>query len=408
LRLPTVANFVQLGLNQGINIVVALVVTPILFQRLGEETYGLVNLGLSIVMLLSIMVNYGFNLNGPKKLALLLNNTQKQSDLINEVISTRLLIATLIVGIFGVGVFALNLFPNYELILLYSMIIILSEAFYPLFILQGFEKISLLSIANAFAKLGYLVAIIILIHGNQDAFLVNFLFGGASLLANVCIMIYIYRHWNLKFAIVGWAKIKYNLKENFQFFFSSIAGHISVHGGYILLSNFVEDIELGRYALAQRIAFLLRMVPVFLTQSILQHASRLFNENEKEFDSYLNRAYKNGLALTFLMGVLCFIFSPFIIEVVGGEYVSYSDEVLKILAFIPFFSMLNVGNMIRILVADRKEILAKATWITAISMLLISTIGSYYYGGYGLAIALLLTEILGFTIHSILLKRKFL
>jgi O-antigen/teichoic acid export membrane protein len=68
--------------------------------------------------------------------------------------------------------------------------------------------------------------------------------------------------------------------------------------------------------------------------------------------------------------------------------------------------MLNFKNMIKILVEEKKQLLTKATWITAIVMLILATIGSYYYGGYGLSVALVLTEILSFIVYSILLVKN--
>ena len=60
-----IKNFTNLSFNQGINILIAIVVTPILFQNLGSSQFGLVNLAFSIFMLISIFVSYGYHLNGP-------------------------------------------------------------------------------------------------------------------------------------------------------------------------------------------------------------------------------------------------------------------------------------------------------------------------------------------------------
>lgn len=402
----SLVNFFHLSLNQGINVIVALVVTKLLYQKLGEDQYGLMNLGFSVVMLIGIMVNYGFHLNGPKQLALLVNDVNAKSRLINEIVITKVLFSIILSSLVLVAVFVFGLFPNYSSILVLSLTLLLSEAFYPMFILQGFDKLSLLSKANAFAKLSYLVAIVIIVKSSEDTKWVNFLFGTAALLSNFGLLLFIYHKWTLKFHFVSLKNILNRVKQNFQYFISTIAGHISVHGGYIILSNFVDDIELGRYALAQKIAFLLRMIPVFLTQSILQNASRLYSENKEAFADYLKTAYRNGLMLTFGVGIIFAITAPWVIKIVGGEFVEYSTGILRILCFIPFFGMLNVSNMILILVNENKQILAKATWITAFAMLGMSALGSFYCGGYGLAIALLFTELLSFLVHSYLLKKE--
>jgi O-antigen/teichoic acid export membrane protein len=89
----------------------------------------------------------------------------------------------------------------------------------------------------------------------------------------------------------------------------------------------------------------------------------------------------------------------------AGNDVAYSVNVLKILAFIPFLSMLNFSNMIKILVDEKKHLLTKATWITAISMLVLASLGSYYYGGYGMSWALVFTEIVSFIVYSLILRK---
>ena len=54
-------NFISLTFNQGVNILIALLVTPILFQNLGSINYGLIELAFSIFMLLSILISYGYH-----------------------------------------------------------------------------------------------------------------------------------------------------------------------------------------------------------------------------------------------------------------------------------------------------------------------------------------------------------
>ena len=175
--------------------------------------------------------------------------------------------------------------------------------------------------------------------------------------------------------------IKKRLFENFHFFISTIAGHVSIHGGLIILANFVNNTVLGEFALAEKVALLMRMIPVFFTQAILQKATIFFEKDKTQFNSYVNKIFIIGLSITFGMGLTAIILSKWIIFLLAGSHVIYSESILKILAFIPFLSMLNFNNMIKILVEEKKQLLTKASWITAIVMLILATIGSYYYGG---------------------------
>jgi PST family polysaccharide transporter len=402
-----IKNFFNLIINQGVNIFIALLATRILFERLGEVQFGFVNLALSVVLLLSISVSYGYHLNGPKRIALFRDESKKKQILINEIIVTRIIIAiSMAIFLFCLTYF-FGFFKPYSTLLYYSLILLFSEALFPMFYFQGNDKIAWFSLINIFAKGAYLLLIILIIKTPNDAIYVNFLFGFTSFLVYIIFWIFIYKKEKIKWVWVSIYNIKKRLIENFQFFISSIAGHVSIHSGLIILASFVNNTVLGKFALAQKIGLLMRMVPVFFTQAILQKATILFEKDKIEFKIYVNRIFVIGLVITFLMGLMVIILSKWIIFLLAGSYVVYSENILKILAFIPFLSMLNFNNMIEILVNEKKYLLTKATWITAIIMLILAIISSYYYGGYGLSIALVITEIVSFIVYSsLLIKNK--
>ena len=398
-------NFFNLSLNQGINILVAIIVTPILFQNLGESEYGLVNLAFSIVMILSIIVSYGYHLNGPKRISLL-NTIEEKKELINEIISLRISLAFITTVLTYFLITFSNFFIGYENVIMFSLVILYSEALHPIFYLQGENNLSILAVTNAISKLIYVALIILLIKNPDDSFLVNLLFGGVLSIVYLVFWVSIFLKNNIRFAWPKADKIIYRIKENFDFFFSSIAGHISIHGGIIILSNFIDNIELGKFALAQRIGMLLRMIPIFITQAVLQNAS-VINQNRKSYlNDYLNKFYLKGLLFTFVIGILVTVTSKWIIIFLSGEEILYSQEILSLLSFIPFLGMLNFKNIIKILVEEKKKILNKATWITVFFMISLSIIMSFYFGGKGLAIALLFSELISFIIHSILLNNE--
>ena len=64
-----IKNFINLSLNQGFNLVATLIYTPLIFKIVGDEGFGVIHLIFSIIMILSTVVYYGYNLNGPKMIA---------------------------------------------------------------------------------------------------------------------------------------------------------------------------------------------------------------------------------------------------------------------------------------------------------------------------------------------------
>ena len=404
-KIVFIKNFSNLSINQGINILVAIIATPILFQNLGESSFGLINLSFSIFILLSIIISYGYHLNGPKHISLI-TQINKERDLINELISIRIFLALIVSLLVILTTYFSSLFDGYSIIILFSIPILWSEAIHPVFYLQGKNNLSILAILNSFSKLIYLAFIILFIKSPEDAYKVNLMFGMSLYIVYLFFWLKIYLKNKIKFVWSSFEKLIYRLKENFEFFFSSIAGHISIHSGLIILKLFVDNFELGKFALANRIALLLRMVPVFIVQSVLQNATLISRENNSGLHEYLNYYYRWGLVITFIIGLFFLIFSKWIIIIFAGEEIEYSTQILSLLSFIPFLSMLNFKNILIILIEEKKRILNKATWISTLVMITISVIFSYLYGGLGLAIALLFSEIFSFILHSILLSNQ--
>ena len=397
-----IKNFVNLSLNQGLNILISVIITPILFQNLGSSQFGLVNLSFSIFILISIVVSYGYHLNAPKNISLL-NNIKLERNLISEIISLRFFIAFTASLLIILITLTTNLFNDYELIILCSIPILFSESLHPIFYLQGKNNLYVLPILNAIAKLLYLGLIVVSINSPYDGFKVNLLYGISISLVYTIHWIKFFLKNRIAFYYSNFKKIKKMIKDNFEFFFSSFAGHISIHSSLIILKPFSESDELGKFALANKIALLLRMIPVFMVQSVLQSASSINKNNNSALNGFINYYYYRGLFVTLSIGILIALLSKWVIFIFSGEDIIYSSQILSMLSFMPFLAMLNFRNILLILVNERKVILNKATWISTFFMLSSAMVLSYYYKGFGLATAILISELFSFFIHYLLL-----
>ena len=397
-------NFFNLSLNQGFNIIATIIYTPIIFQKLGSESFGQIHLAFSILILLSVITSYGYNFNGSVKIAESKNSFEEKS-VLSEILYLRIILSFFI---FLTSIPLINYFfdENFVKILIFSFTILLSEAINPMFFFQGKNNLFPQAIINFFSKSIYIVLIVYLINGSNDDYLVNFFYG-------TCICVFFSIYWIYYLVRSRLIKIKFsfnrlilNLKHNFQFFLSSVSSHITVNSILIILSFFESNKVLGEFTLAFKVAFILRMFPVFYFQSLLQKATTLNIISKSKFHNFINRTFYLGLVITLLISFFTFIFSSELIELFAGEKVDYSTHILTILSVIPFLAMLNVKNVIYILINDYKDILNKATFCTLIFMLTFSLFFTNLYGGVGIAYALILTEIFALLIHYILLNKR--
>ena len=396
-------NFINLTLNQGVNVIATLLYTPILFQTLGDENFGLMHLAFSIVIMLSILTNYGYSLNGPVKI-FNSNSNDNRNLIVNEVLVLRITISVFVI-FFSFPIIVFYVDESLRKILFFSLIILFTEALNPLFYLQGINKILPQALLNLFSKSLYLLLIVLFISEESDTYLANFFYGLS--ISFFFLIFWVRNHLNKKIIFrISIEKLIRNLKDNFKFFLSTTYTHFTLNSALIILNFFVTNKELGRFTLAFKIAFLLRMIPVFFVQSGLQNASGLKRNSEEKFKNYISKYFKIGLLSTFFIAIITNILSDYIIYLFANEEIVYSSKILSHLCFIPFLAMLNFKNLVFILVCDLKSILNKATFWTLIFMIFSSLILCKLYGGIGLAYALLFTEIFSFIIHYLLIKKR--
>ncbi|WP_439483493.1 oligosaccharide flippase family protein [Cyclobacterium plantarum] len=405
IRHKSIRNFFFLFLIQSSNILVSLLAMPLLIRSIGVAEFGLVNLSFSVILLFNVMVSYGYNLSGPRDIALSGGSVSVMGERFSEILWSKLtlaLFAFLMIAILG---FIFGFFEDYWVILCWSTILLFAEATTLVWFFQGRESLHWVSIANIFSKLVYLLLLTAFIKEPSDSFLANFLLGSTALIANLGLIVYICFGMNIQISWPKFSHIWNSWRKNIQLFFSALTAHVAVNGGVIILSFFASAQILGLYGMAERIGMVLRIAPALITQSAYPRASVLFANEPEKFYPFLKKVQWSSLLLNLLISLTVFYLAPFIIKVMAGNVLEESVLFLKILAFLPFLAALNIGNMLVILAMDQKVILLHATWVFCLYMLLAAIFLAKVFGGTGLALALISTELVAYISTSYLLYK---
>ncbi|WP_339923843.1 oligosaccharide flippase family protein [uncultured Cyclobacterium sp.] len=406
LRHKSFLNLVFLFLIQSSNILVSIVAMPVLIRVVGVEEFGRINLAFSVILLFNVLVGFGYNLSAPKSIALNQGNNKALSEKVSEILWSKLFLAFISLLIIGTLGFVFGYFEDFLLVLWWSTVLLFSEATTSVWFFQGKERMQWVSVINVLTKLVYLLLLVWCINIPRDSYLANFLLGTTALLGNVGLLFFVHFSMNIKLIWPKFPSIFRSIKENVLLFLSSLASHIAINGGLIILSFFASAAVLGPYSIAERIAMVLRMAPVLISQAVFPRASILYYEEKSKFFSFLAKVELATLGIGVLIIVFIQIAAPFIITLIAGENLKNAVLFLKILSFIPLVSGLNLGNMLIILVTEQKKVLFNSTWVFSVYMLTASLVLTQAYGGVGLAVALISTEIIIFIITTILLNRK--
>lgn len=399
IRHKSAHNFIFLSFIQISNIVISLLSIRIITSAIKLDQFGLVSLALSIIMVLNVVVNYGYHLSGPREVALNSDNKEKLSEILSKVLVSKLFIATILFLGLSVCIFFIGVFERYALILFMSGIILFSESLFSAWFAQGLERMKIVSIGNLISKLIYLFLLIGFIKTPEDSKWVNFFWGASALLTNLVLVAFMTGQWNLRIKIVSLSDILLSIKTNFLLFLSALISHVSISSGVIILSFFADNFQLGLYSLAERIMFVLRMFPVLVIQSVYPHASKLYRDNREHFFSFVNKVLIISVSGSFFLALSSFFLAPWIIYFLSNDFHQGSINIFRILCFIPFISSLNIGNMLLVLASGNNKLLFKGTLLSAVFMLIGCITLTSYAGSAGLALALLVTEIFIFSIQ---------
>lgn len=403
IRNKSIQNFLFLAVIQSSNVLISIISMPLLIQNIGVDQFGLVNLALSVIVLLNILVGFGYNLSAPREVAVNQDDKDALSHLVSNVFSGKMLLALMASLMVLVGVFGFDLFKEYQMILVFSVLLLFSEATLPLWFFQGMEKMKLISIANIFSKLLFLMGIVLFIHSPQESKWVNFMMGFFGLGINLMLLGYIHSFLEIRFYRPEFSAIWLSIKNNVLLFFSNLASHISINGGLIILSFFYSGEILGMYSLAERIVMVIRLFPALIIQAIFPNSAKLYQEDRASFFIFLKRVYRRVIFAGAIISGLTFLLAPWIIQVLSRTDLPDSVLFLQLLSVVPFLACLNIANVTLLLVADLKKILFRASWMMCAYMIIASTVLTASMGGVGLCIGILSTELIVFLICLILL-----
>jgi PST family polysaccharide transporter len=400
IRNRSVQNFIFLLTIQASNILISLISVPLLIQSIGLDQFGLVNLSLSVIVLANILVGFGYNLSAPREVALSHGDKNRLSHLVSNIVSGRVLLAFLASSLILLAALGGGMFSEYKWILVFSLLLLFSEATLPVWFFQGLEKMKLVSLANVFSKLLYLAAIVLVIHEPSQSKWVNFLMGISGLSINLLLLAYIHFQLEIKFLRPDFGKVIQSIRQNWLLFLSNVASYLSVNGGLIILSFFAQAEVLGMFSLAEKIAIVLRLFPSMLVQAVFPNASRLYAADQNSYHRYSRKIYGIGLLCGLGLTLLIFATAPLIISLLAKKPLPESVEYLRVLAFVPFLAVLNFPNVLLLLVKDQKKLLFRSSWLLAIYVVPACFWLTAKYGAMGLCFGLISAEVVSLIVGT--------
>lgn len=359
-------NYINLSTIQGLNMIIPLISYPLIINRIGLISFGELALLQAIFGISSVFNVFGTNYTAVRSISLNKNNNRILSNIIISTLLIRLTNLIISVSVIVLLNFVFSFSENIDLVF-FSMGFIAFEAFVPTWYYQGFEKMFRLSVFNLFIKTSFLLTIYLFLNESNIELVPKAMLVPTLFVSIYTVFIIIRTHVSFKFLKMGFLKI-FVVKSS-QLFVASLFSALYTLSNKIIIGMTLSKEILGMYEIADKISIVLKTPVQMISKALLPNLSQDEMKSRKKF-------YTIGLVFVIVLVSVTYIFSPILIELVGGNKIELSIDVLRILVLSTPFVLVSLFNLDLFLVLENrfKEII----WIRFSTLLFyIITMSSY-------------------------------
>lgn len=391
-------NIFVLLIIQISNYIFPLLTIPYLARILGPIGIGEIALAQSVIIYLTAVIDFGFNLTVTRKISIA--NEKKDQSEINRLFTATLyakillLILTILLSL--ILIFSVQHLNSIHSLIFIGYISLVGASLNPIWLFQGLQKMAISLIPTTIFKFLILSLIFIIVKSKDDTFYTMFLMS-TGILGSACISLYYTRKYNLaKLIKFNYKDATQIIKESSHIFLSYIGSSIYTTLNTFIMSFFIPIYKIGIYSSADKITSTSQTLLAPIQQAIFPHLSTFKTKLD-----YINNLKKYGLRFTLFglsISIALLIFSKLIVTIILGKSFYESYKILMILSALPTIICLGIiFGQWGLIIIDKGKILGRIYLLGGLFHLSYAIFLMMKYGIYGAAISIIITE-LGITI----------
>lgn len=387
---------------QALSYVLPLITLPYVTRVLGVGAWGTVALVQIVLSYFTLVTNWGFSLSGTRKVAENRNHINKLSEIFIATWTAQWCLCIIACVVLIVMVNCIPYFESSSTYYLYGIGIIVGNILFPVWFLNGLEKMKELAGIQIFTRLISVPLTFVMIKSPSDAPLLLAISGFTGILSGGLSIYWIRKRLNLRWIAPTLNQIFSELKEGGTMFTSTLWISCYTTITPIILGSMSGANAVGYYAFADRFKSLALSFLAPISQSLFPRLSHLFLDNITEARSLLIKSSKVILSISFATSLLLWLLAPYIIIAMGGESFRPAIEVLRWLAPLPLVISLSNIFGIQVMIPNKKTKPFNLILATCGALSLIMLYPLIYIKGYvGASVNTLITEILVVILMSI-------
>ncbi len=333
-----ISNFFSLGLLQGVNCLIPVLVIPFIVRVLGVEVFGKVSFAQSVVQYFTILVTYGFDYSATKEIAIHREERNRTASIFWGVISAKFTL--FILACFAFFLLSIGYGRIREDYLLYGSLFAVNIGYvlFPTWFFQGIENMRVVALINFIIKLIGTGLPVFLVAAPEDYLIYAAMPSIAYALMGVIAFIYAIRKYDIVKPSSDKIRIERNnqMKKGFPVFLNTLFAALYTVANLTILGLLTDDYEVGIYSGAYKIIGAIMMVTSMpLHMSIFPSVTRRMEHSATEGWRYFKRVMFYVFLFAVVVSLFVYFTSPLMVIVLLGEKFIDSIFLLRLLSVIP-------------------------------------------------------------------------
>jgi len=378
-------NFLFLSFLQIAGYLFPIITIPYLAKTIGVDRFGDIAFASAVVVYFSTISDWGFNYTATRDVARHRKDKNKVSEIFSNVFWARCFLMTVSFLFLLILIFSVPKFKENAMLLLFTFFLIPGKIMFSEWFFQGLEKMKYITILSLLAKTVFTLSIFIFINKKSD-FVFQPLIAASGFIFSGFISLYIiFIMWGIRLNKPKISIIFKTIKSSTDVFINNLMPNLYNSFSVLLLGFFGGSVSTGILNAGTKFSETSNALTIVISRAFFPFLSRRIDKH--------SFYAKTSVFSAFLMTVVLFFFSPFIINVFFTPEFFDSILVLRISSFsVLFTSIIFVYGTNFLIIKNREKDLRNATFVSSIIGFLSAVPLIYYFDYIGAALTITMSR----------------
>lgn len=377
---------------QIFNTVIPILTLPYITRVLGSGQFGVFAFSLNIIGYLQVIVEYGFNLSGSRKIAIAKDKNEVER-IYSTITTSKVFLCVLNFSALLVISQILSIGKSQLITLLILYFIVIGVSLQQTWLFQGLQRMKYITIFNVVARTLSFVLIFTFVNTPNDIYIYSLLYAITYIMSGIISIIFISIKLNIKYRIPSFKSIMLELKDGWYTFTTSAMTKIFSGFGITVLGITTSDNNVGVYSAIQKLPIFMSMMYAPIGQAIFPYISSCYLNSYKEGINKVKKVSFIVMPIVLVISLFLMFNSSFVIGLLFGEEFAVYSKMLFPLIIWMVFSILNNFLGVQILVASgHLKKYSSAFRVGVIALLTVNVLFGTIWGMYGIAFAAMIAE----------------